>query len=206
MGLRRDSAVLCWRGNPSRSNHPAGQKDSLVLHWRARSGSERVPVPEAVAHIPNVMRNQLNIRHPGGEAIFFDFFVGNEHSRTSVLPYMTAHLKIGYTVAIMYAVHTAELNLLAESREMITIFPCGLERLHELGRFTDSSSNSEGLCLSCKVSASKTCGRCKAGPYCSKECQVRHWRTEHKHECPIINSFASGRRWIGSIMTITGFQ
>ncbi len=115
---------------------PPGQiiRQDKKIHWCFIG--ERVPVPESIAHIPNVMRNQLNIRHPNGEAIFFDFFVGNDHSWNSVLPYMTAHLKIGYTIAIMYAVHTEGLNLLAESKEMITV---NLDSLRKKSRTNHSA-------------------------------------------------------------------
>jgi hypothetical protein len=37
----------------------------------------------------------------------------------------------------------------------------------------------------------KTCARCKAFSYCSKECQVKHWKAGHKVDC-------KGRHWIES--------
>lgn len=29
----------------------------------------------------------------------------------------------------------------------------------------------------------KNCSRCKATCYCSKDCQIAHWRNGHKQEC-----------------------
>lgn len=45
-------------------------------------------------------------------------------------------------------------------------------------------ANPELRCCVCRKSASKTCGACKSAQYCSKECQVRHWKTYgHKQVC-----------------------
>jgi hypothetical protein len=39
-------------------------------------------------------------------------------------------------------------------------------------------------CANCnKPGATKTCGKCKAQRYCSKECQSTHWKSGHKVEC-----------------------
>eukprot|EP01084_Bolivina_argentea_P254214 427337_1 len=42
----------------------------------------------------------------------------------------------------------------------------------------------ERNCVSCqKPNASKLCGGCKQVHYCSKTCQVNHWKSNHKKEC-----------------------
>ena len=39
-------------------------------------------------------------------------------------------------------------------------------------------------CAKCgKVGAKKICGRCGVVRYCSRECQVAHWKAGHKREC-----------------------
>lgn len=33
----------------------------------------------------------------------------------------------------------------------------------------------------------KKCSRCKQACYCSKECQLQHWKNGHKKECKAVN-------------------
>ncbi|KAE9617109.1 putative ubiquitinyl hydrolase 1 [Lupinus albus] len=40
-----------------------------------------------------------------------------------------------------------------------------------------------GACTFCGNLSSRRCSRCKVARYCSVECQIRHWRSGHKHEC-----------------------
>lgn len=44
---------------------------------------------------------------------------------------------------------------------------------------------SQSCCTFCrKVSVGlKQCSACKTAQYCSRECQVRHWRAGHRQEC-----------------------
>ena len=60
----------------------------------------------------------------------------------------------------------------------------------EVQRLADLYSHStiEGLmdgfkCAKCKKEAFKRCSKCKKVWYCSKECQVSHWKESHKAEC-----------------------
>ena len=40
------------------------------------------------------------------------------------------------------------------------------------------------LCASClKSNPSKRCGGCKITKYCSKECQIKHWKSGHNKQC-----------------------
>jgi hypothetical protein len=47
----------------------------------------------------------------------------------------------------------------------------------------------KGICFACDAKMGKdkpellSCGGCKFAQYCSKECQVKDWRAEHKHMC-----------------------
>lgn len=39
-------------------------------------------------------------------------------------------------------------------------------------------------CLNCQINkGSKRCVRCKNAFYCSRECQVQHWKDGHKKTC-----------------------
>ena len=35
----------------------------------------------------------------------------------------------------------------------------------------------------CTMIGNQTCGKCKKTYYCSRECQIRHWKRGHKLEC-----------------------
>ena len=35
----------------------------------------------------------------------------------------------------------------------------------------------------CKVTATKTCGKCHTARYCSRSCQVEDWKSGHKRSC-----------------------
>lgn len=50
-----------------------------------------------------------------------------------------------------------------------------------------------GLACSRWVPASKKCARCHSVPYCSKNCQRRHWRDGHRHACKTV---ADTRAWL----------
>ena len=40
------------------------------------------------------------------------------------------------------------------------------------------------ICFNCgEEGATKRCMRCKGAIYCSKECQINHWHSEHKNNC-----------------------
>lgn len=60
----------------------------------------------------------------------------------------------------------------------------------DLVKFADMYSNSniealsEGFkCANCLKPATQRCSRCKIVWYCSRECQVEHYKKEHKLEC-----------------------
>ncbi|GMI49155.1 hypothetical protein TrCOL_g7718 [Triparma columacea] len=57
------------------------------------------------------------------------------------------------------------------------------------------------MCANCGSFGKKKCSRCKGPSYCSKACQVQHWKASHKAECkkrfepqPLPNCLASEDR------------
>jgi MYND finger len=51
------------------------------------------------------------------------------------------------------------------------------------------------FCLACNISADMLasegrkllrCTGCKSATYCSAECQKQHWKSSHKHQCPLL--------------------
>lgn len=60
--------------------------------------------------------------------------------------------------------------------------PPNEEEFDETGQFPQATDFSS-LCQVCHCSASKTCSKCKAARYCSKEHQLLHWRNGHRVNC-----------------------
>lgn len=63
-------------------------------------------------------------------------------------------------------------------------------------------------CSVCGDSANSRCSRCKAIRYCSRDCQIQHWRAGHKLECKEDSSLTScnERRASGNMDTICSYQ
>ena len=64
------------------------------------------------------------------------------------------------------------------------------EAFEELKREVGSSLmftplNPEALCLNCGQIGLKKCGKCLEALYCGRDCQVKHWRSEHKRVCGV---------------------
>lgn len=53
---------------------------------------------------------------------------------------------------------------------------------------------SDGKCTNCREAGGlmQKCGRCKRVAYCTKECQVTHWKSEHKKICRAPGIFKNG--------------
>ena len=52
---------------------------------------------------------------------------------------------------------------------------------------TDIALHDDKLCINCeKKFGSLKCSRCKLIRYCSRECQLSHFK-EHKHDCKIVH-------------------
>ncbi|KAJ7653933.1 hypothetical protein DFH06DRAFT_519925 [Mycena polygramma] len=169
------------------------------IHWCFIG--ERVPSPvkgpgmiSLITRPVNPLERMVNLRATNGEAILFDVVTGREDWRgdwpDSLLPQLLPKFKMGYIIAAMYACRTSGLNLAVQRREMVQIFPCGLERLYSLAE-TISAPKPE-ICLCCEKPASLVCSRCKLGPYCSKPCQNKDWRDGHKDECRVVERL---REW-----------
>mmetsp|Transcript_37115 Transcript_37115/g.90220 ORF Transcript_37115/g.90220 Transcript_37115/m.90220 type:complete len:554 (+) Transcript_37115:78-1739(+) len=59
----------------------------------------------------------------------------------------------------------------------------------------DAKKSAASVCGSCNKSlgsGGKKCSRCKATFYCSRNCQVQHWKQGHKQECDEILAEAAG--------------
>ena len=55
-------------------------------------------------------------------------------------------------------------------------------------------------CAECKKdNASKRCSQCKWMFYCNKDCAAKHWRSEHRAECPTLLAMKANRERIKSV-------
>ena len=43
-------------------------------------------------------------------------------------------------------------------------------------------------CSNCQSKTFSVCGGCRMVPYCSKECQKEHWKSNHKARCVLFSS------------------
>lgn len=61
----------------------------------------------------------------------------------------------------------------------------------------------EYICANCSLEATKRCSRCKSVWYCSKECQVKHYKETHKYICKKVaeNSNKEGEQNIKLVET-----
>jgi len=46
-----------------------------------------------------------------------------------------------------------------------------------------SNSNRQCRAVGCQNRATMKCGRCNSAKYCSRECQIAHWKSKHKQIC-----------------------
>ena len=66
-----------------------------------------------------------------------------------------------------------------------------------LGKMEMLDIRPEGVycqCSHCRRQTFSTCGACKTVPYCSKACQVEHWKSNHKSLCSIFSGKQAGFR------------
>lgn len=64
---------------------------------------------------------------------------------------------------------------------------------HVRNSFDYVESDGVLVCAQCKKGAQQLaqenllrCAQCKTAYYCSKECQVEHWKSSHKRRCSIL--------------------
>jgi hypothetical protein len=68
----------------------------------------------------------------------------------------------------------------------------------------ESKDEDKHICANCGIDASKRCSRCKTVWYCSKECQVKHFKESHKKNCKDITTIQNkGNQETGAILTKT---
>jgi len=74
--------------------------------------------------VPGSLAGMPWLRHANGEKLPMDIVTGDadwEDNRRSLLPQILPKLKEGYTVAVMYAQRTYNLNLGVERMEMVKV-------------------------------------------------------------------------------------
>ncbi|PLB49277.1 hypothetical protein P170DRAFT_509858 [Aspergillus steynii IBT 23096] len=107
----------------------------------------------------------------------------------------TPALKVGNTVAIMYAARhfflDGSLGVRVEEGEMVKVFPTSLENLLRLSEEIQSWPRDfaeHSTCHACGAEGElKKCVRCGVLKYCNKECQEIGWKDKnHKKDCKII--------------------
>jgi hypothetical protein len=100
-------------------------------------------------------------------------------------------LKRGNTMIILYPYRRTFLDMnqgiRQENAETVMVFQAGLEKVTtEVASFKHCST---GKCFVCQAEKCndgtplKRCAQCKMTTYCSRECQISHWKGRHKPLC-----------------------
>lgn len=79
------------------------------------------------------------------------------------------------------------IGIRAENLEYFMIIPASLNCV--LSVSDDLYKNtSDNKCWKCNLSNKlSVCSKCKIAKYCNKECQVEHWKIDHKLKCNVYN-------------------
>ena len=94
-----------------------------------------------------------------------------------------------FTRAVIYPLYTDPDSFHLTAKD---VFQSGLERSQASNSSTESAVSPNKSCSYCGIQKTelKKCGKCGRVKYCSKECQVKHWK-EHKRSCKTPNATAS---------------
>ncbi|KAI0697975.1 hypothetical protein BC835DRAFT_1269591, partial [Cytidiella melzeri] len=109
-----------------------------------------------------------------------------------------ANYVVGHTIAVFYAENHAFLDMSYGVRidSLATIIPCSLSALLSADPAAADAQNDCEMCHKSEEGcALLRCSRCKT-KYCSKECQLRDWKT-HKSKCTALHQVRawSSRNW-----------
>jgi len=132
-----------------------------------------------------------------GEKIRVLFYHDKNETPTS---FKWPQLKPGNTLAILYPEKKIFLDgsagIRQENLDSCYIFESSLENVHEEAKRllcgadieTHLNIGAKELpeCFNCGIKTEKLsqCSACRRAKYCSKECQVKAWKTRHKNLCP----------------------
>jgi len=103
-------------------------------------------------------------------------------------------LRLGSTMCIFYAKRHQFMDftegIRQENADTVMVFPVSLK---ELIKVCDQIGNNPSTCFGCnqKMKDLKLCSRCKTAMYCSRECQVAHWKGSHKKLCRHMNMLSN---------------
>eukprot|EP01029_Cantina_marsupialis_P027821 TRINITY_DN774043_c0_g1_i1.p1 TRINITY_DN774043_c0_g1~~TRINITY_DN774043_c0_g1_i1.p1 ORF type:complete len:161 (+),score=39.17 TRINITY_DN774043_c0_g1_i1:500-982(+) len=103
-------------------------------------------------------------------------------------------IKVGTTLAFRYgAKHwflDGSVGIRCESLEQGVMFiPHSLKEISLMAMLVNESKNKTKKCLMCgKNDSAKSCGACRVPRYCSKSCQVKSWKKDHKKVCKFMHT------------------
>ena len=108
--------------------------------------------------------------------------------------YIAPKLKAGHVLALRYAEKKTFLDRTVGIRledghvPFLEVLPGSLS---EVLSTADAlfENEAKGNCWSCGIQniKLKSCSRCKAAKYCSKECQMSHWKPIHQVQCRLVD-------------------
>lgn len=153
-----------------------------------------------------ILRNRVDVRDRAGQEnipIFFYPEDGDFDFKT---------LKKGSTVLVTngqkHNFLDSSIGLRIEHLDTVSVAPCSMRDLQLLSKLYHERKDAR--CWWCEASSPTTtsptdpsvagaataadgglkkCSACKVARYCSKDCQVKHWKEEHKRSCKAVPIF-----------------
>eukprot|EP01029_Cantina_marsupialis_P014055 TRINITY_DN3111_c1_g1_i1.p1 TRINITY_DN3111_c1_g1~~TRINITY_DN3111_c1_g1_i1.p1 ORF type:complete len:216 (-),score=41.77 TRINITY_DN3111_c1_g1_i1:254-901(-) len=140
---------------------------------------------------PNMwpMRPVFNVKDKSGRDFLVAFYVDDVKSIN------WTKIKKGMTLAIRYPVFhyfmDGQQGIRVEETPSVKLIPFSLKEITKMGEILGKSKAkaTKGICSVCgKAEAKQKCGACSIPYYCSKECQKKDWKGEHKELCKYMRS------------------
>ena len=151
-----------------------------------------------------ILRNRVDVRDRAGQQSIPIFF----YPEDGVFDFKT--LKNGRTILVTngqkHNFLDGSIGLRIEHLDMVSVVRCSMIELQQLSKVYHERNNAK--CWWCDASPSTTtsveypvssaaiateglkkCSACKLARYCSKDCQEKHWKREHKRSCKAVPLF-----------------
>ena len=174
-------------------------------YYRENGSSYRYSPSRHWALVGEIIENRSDFIRPRalletqyGESVLVNFHL---EDRPSPAFFDWQDIQCGHTMCILYAKSRTFMDMnrgvRVEHSSVAIVFPAPLQNLaNECKLILQVGKPSEKRCFGCNrargeqdfVDPSKQCSRCKICCYCSRECQVSHWKRSHKKLCKHFNT------------------
>ncbi|KAJ4483886.1 hypothetical protein J3R30DRAFT_3731979 [Lentinula aciculospora] len=141
---------------------------------------------EIVEVVPRLTRPTYRAKDISGTTLVISFRFDDR----ALFPKVLKKGLAGSTICVMYAnfhhFMDGHIGITLKEPKNVKIVPLGLDGLVMASEIVRAGNSTPDLCVFCQKPASKRCSSCSAISYCSKTCQTRAWKVNHKKECTVI--------------------